>query len=318
MPFVPAKCTQCGADLTVDNGKDAAICSACGTPFIVEKAIQNYKLSVENLAIQNADLLIETADAICDRIDTFIQLRDHEHAYEAMEELIKKYPMDYRAWMNKVRLLTDDFQKAPKSLHDDIISCFKSANAVATEAQKKYIYEKQKQYELLHKSSLQTENNSNHAVVLKIQKDPTPLDKIINYSVHTHCFSNVGTEAECIYEVHNGKLWISFCHGYMDDDYNEGYVCSQCFEALVDDNGNIISTLTNKKYGNINSIDYNNGNKAYNIKHHSFPCGTKISTSKSQRNREFEKNAINIDKVITYIGWGIFIFLALMILSIIQ
>jgi len=42
MPFVPAKCTQCGASLQVDSTKEAAICQFCGTPFIVEKAINNY------------------------------------------------------------------------------------------------------------------------------------------------------------------------------------------------------------------------------------------------------------------------------------
>lgn len=45
MPFVAAKCTQCGASLEVDNSKDTAICSACQTPFIVEKAINNYNTS---------------------------------------------------------------------------------------------------------------------------------------------------------------------------------------------------------------------------------------------------------------------------------
>ena len=42
MPLVQAKCTNCGANLEVDNTKDAAICPSCGTPFIVEKAINNY------------------------------------------------------------------------------------------------------------------------------------------------------------------------------------------------------------------------------------------------------------------------------------
>ena len=42
MPFVSAICTNCGATLKVDNSKDASICEFCGTPFIVEKAINNY------------------------------------------------------------------------------------------------------------------------------------------------------------------------------------------------------------------------------------------------------------------------------------
>ena len=42
---VPAVCTQCGAKLDVDPDKDAAVCPYCGTPFLVDKAIQNYNIN---------------------------------------------------------------------------------------------------------------------------------------------------------------------------------------------------------------------------------------------------------------------------------
>ncbi len=45
MPLVNAKCTNCGANLTVDKSKDAAICQYCGSAFIVEKAINNYNIT---------------------------------------------------------------------------------------------------------------------------------------------------------------------------------------------------------------------------------------------------------------------------------
>lgn len=44
MPLVPAKCTNCGATLTIDSNKDAAICEYCHTPFVTEKAINNYSI----------------------------------------------------------------------------------------------------------------------------------------------------------------------------------------------------------------------------------------------------------------------------------
>lgn len=47
MPFVQAKCCNCGANLEVNSEHDAAICKSCGTPFIVEKAI-NYFISSSN------------------------------------------------------------------------------------------------------------------------------------------------------------------------------------------------------------------------------------------------------------------------------
>ncbi len=42
MSLVAAKCTQCGANITVDSSKDAGICPHCNTAYIVEKAIKNY------------------------------------------------------------------------------------------------------------------------------------------------------------------------------------------------------------------------------------------------------------------------------------
>ena len=42
MALVPAKCTQCGGQVEVDDSKEAGICKHCGMPFITEKAITNY------------------------------------------------------------------------------------------------------------------------------------------------------------------------------------------------------------------------------------------------------------------------------------
>ena len=46
MAFIPAKCTQCGANIVVDSTHEAGICKFCGTPFITEKAINNYNTTV--------------------------------------------------------------------------------------------------------------------------------------------------------------------------------------------------------------------------------------------------------------------------------
>ena len=51
--LVPAVCTQCGGQLEVDPTQEAAVCKYCGTPFIVEKAIQNY--SIQNARIEHVD-----------------------------------------------------------------------------------------------------------------------------------------------------------------------------------------------------------------------------------------------------------------------
>ncbi len=43
--FVQAKCTNCGGALAVDNEKDAWLCPYCNTPFVVEKAINNFNIT---------------------------------------------------------------------------------------------------------------------------------------------------------------------------------------------------------------------------------------------------------------------------------
>ena len=71
MPLVSAKCTNCGANLEVDNTKDAAICQYCGTPYIVEKAINNFnttnniKADVVNIYGGNsADFVIRAGELV--------------------------------------------------------------------------------------------------------------------------------------------------------------------------------------------------------------------------------------------------------------
>ena len=48
MPFVKANCTNCNGTLKVDSTKDAWICEYCGSPFIVDKAINNYNITNNN------------------------------------------------------------------------------------------------------------------------------------------------------------------------------------------------------------------------------------------------------------------------------
>ena len=71
MALIPAKCTQCGANIQVDDTKEAGICESCGTAFITEKVINNYHTNITNnnvfygatvnVAGPNLDNLYQTA-----------------------------------------------------------------------------------------------------------------------------------------------------------------------------------------------------------------------------------------------------------------
>ena len=54
--LVPAKCCNCGANIEVNKEQDAAICTACGTPFIVEKAINLY-ITSQGTSVSDFEIL---------------------------------------------------------------------------------------------------------------------------------------------------------------------------------------------------------------------------------------------------------------------
>jgi len=51
MALVKAICTNCGANLEVDNTKEAGICRHCRTAYIVEKTINKYNMHIQNTLI---------------------------------------------------------------------------------------------------------------------------------------------------------------------------------------------------------------------------------------------------------------------------
>ena len=58
MPLVAAKCPNCGGNLEVDPTKEAAVCPFCGTPYITEKAINNYNIH-NNVSVQQGTVAVQ-------------------------------------------------------------------------------------------------------------------------------------------------------------------------------------------------------------------------------------------------------------------
>ena len=96
MPLVKAKCTNCGGVLDVENSNEAAICQYCGTPFIVEKAINNY---VQNISIQNATINVQ-GNVQGPNVDNYIQLIEDSlnanNIEEAESQLKNALPLEPR------------------------------------------------------------------------------------------------------------------------------------------------------------------------------------------------------------------------------
>ena len=61
-----AKCTSCGANIEVDENKEAGVCPFCNTAFITEKAIKNYSTNTTN----NAGTIINNYYSYPEQINT--------------------------------------------------------------------------------------------------------------------------------------------------------------------------------------------------------------------------------------------------------
>lgn len=114
MPLVPAICTQCGARLEVDPNCEAAICKYCNTPFITEKAINNYNTTyVTNIGHLHADVVHINDDSSRDSKvksgETFLKFNDYTSAEEVFSKLTKECPYDYRGWWGLVRVYSRKF-----------------------------------------------------------------------------------------------------------------------------------------------------------------------------------------------------------------
>lgn len=86
MSLVQAKCTNCGANIKVDDTKEAGICEACGTAFITEKVIQNYNIiaNTANISSENVTVNIygKNVDAL---IKKGVQIIKNTHFFDEDE-----------------------------------------------------------------------------------------------------------------------------------------------------------------------------------------------------------------------------------------
>lgn len=77
--LVNAKCPNCGANIEVDNDKDAGICKYCGAAFVTEKAINNYNITTDNVAISNSTVIInQTIGNVSDMVKILIERKSAE------------------------------------------------------------------------------------------------------------------------------------------------------------------------------------------------------------------------------------------------
>ena len=99
MPLVKAICTNCAAPLEVDPSKDAAICPYCSTPYIVEKAINQYFMNVKTLNAGVVNMVQpDKTEKLFKNAEAQLMLEEFEDALDSYETLSRSYAYDPRAW----------------------------------------------------------------------------------------------------------------------------------------------------------------------------------------------------------------------------
>ena len=134
MAFVAAKCTECGANIEVDDSKDAGICSYCNCAFVMQKAVNNYTTYVtKNIYVdgQNTGELLQSLDnsleSYRDRCQRLFDIGEFDDLVTTSKEMIQKWPDSYWGYLwylksfDEVRYLgTSSYQKSIKNRLYDV------------------------------------------------------------------------------------------------------------------------------------------------------------------------------------------------------
>ncbi len=151
MPLVPAKCTQCGANLQIDPANEATICPSCNTPFITEKAINNYNTTnVTNIGNIHADTLVLQEESkyiqMIKGVEALISLKKYEHAECDALNLIEEYPNKSKSYLLYVKAYTENYTHMDSYKDDEMTEYLDCALNVATDEEKDEVTSEIKKY----------------------------------------------------------------------------------------------------------------------------------------------------------------------------
>ena len=99
--LVAAKCTNCGAALSVDPGQEAAICNYCNMPYIVERAIQNYNVTNISIGTQ-INISGPDADNLLSLAESALNSGKYDEAVDYANRVLEMDPSNVDAWITKI------------------------------------------------------------------------------------------------------------------------------------------------------------------------------------------------------------------------
>ncbi|MBE6128130.1 MAG: hypothetical protein E7185_02530 [Erysipelotrichaceae bacterium] len=122
--LVPAVCTQCGGSLEVDPTTDAAVCPFCGTPFIVEKAINQYNTThINNRVNINQNVRVQHGkrgifESAMEVLDNQLE-REHNASIRAQELKLEKEKLELLKQEQRRQRTQEFIVKAERTVKDE-------------------------------------------------------------------------------------------------------------------------------------------------------------------------------------------------------
>lgn len=108
MALVQAKCSNCGANLMIQDKGEIATCPYCNSSFIIRDAINNYYysnyISAENLTVEDTAVENKIRSA-----EAYLKMNRFQEALMLFTEISQSAPYDYRGWLGIIRSVTKEF-----------------------------------------------------------------------------------------------------------------------------------------------------------------------------------------------------------------
>ena len=147
MELIKGKCPECGGILDIDSSKEALICPYCDTPYIVEKAINNY--NAQTIKIENANNIninvnngrhYRTDEDIFKAVQGYLKINEYNKASEKLHKLIDNQPDNPLYWEALLISLSYNFKREtiPKKEFQTALNCLNNYNKL-TQQNSQYI-----------------------------------------------------------------------------------------------------------------------------------------------------------------------------------
>lgn len=153
MPLVPARCPMCNGTIEVDPYRETAVCKFCDTPFITEKAINNYNTTyhIKIDTLHAAAVHINDDSSRDNRVksgETHIRFNDYASAEKVFREMTEKFPYDYRGWWGLIKVYSRNFTdfNIDRSEFYNIRNLYSKAYEMAEPNEKALIEAKYREY----------------------------------------------------------------------------------------------------------------------------------------------------------------------------